>query len=611
MFGLVLALGACFPAPPQRTLLRGQVLYGNEGALAGALVRLVDRTRLSDVQVQTLTMDNGEYRFVDVPPGEYALLFSTVRWIAEASPTLLVTVDGDEADRILEPMVLTPAGALSGEVRAPGSGVALEGVVVNLDAYALQARTDAQGRFDFGRLPVRRYQASAIGPGIVSERPVLIEVSVEAEAHAQIELKEIVAPAIEANRPPLLPQGVELERLPLDEVNPRLLVDTGGLAEDALIRGGRARFTCRASDPDGDDLVYSWQVSGGVVEQLAEDAIGWEAQGGSASIRCTVSDGQGGFVTATRRVDVVDYRLAGAAISGTRVVLSQNQAAAPDFDLVDYDLSTGAFTPLSAPGNQIAPQLFGDTALYASDEVSSGDNPRDVFARVLPAGPPVRLSDTDGAEGYGIGPAGIFYSDNSGSACALYRRDTPDAAPELVFPTGVVTAEPAAECDRVVVGAETVLFREAATSYVRWRILVLATLDVLDAPSEWSGEANASAVNAADAYWVAVPSLREVLRVTEADPSATPETVLTLPELAGSVVASVASDGGTSAASAFDTSGLFGSVRIKRETTTRNVATTGPRIVLGAAGRFVLFGTPMHYEAPPARELYLYDWEAP
>jgi outer membrane protein OmpA-like peptidoglycan-associated protein len=70
--------------------------------------------------------------------------------------------------------------------------------------------------------------------------------------------------------------------------------------------GERTGITATASDPDGDELIYSYSASGGKVTGTGPkaefDSTG--VQPGSYTVTCSVSDGKGGTADATTNVDV-------------------------------------------------------------------------------------------------------------------------------------------------------------------------------------------------------------------------------------------------------------------------------------------------------------------
>jgi hypothetical protein len=611
----LLLLSACFVSPAPTTIVRGQVFYGTpptQTALAGALVRLVESGSEATPRV-AITQDNGEYRFDGVVDGSYALFFTTERWVFENNVNRVITVQKpeDSLDLVVDAVTFSPAGVLKGRVVSMDGSDQYEGIIINLEGTAFQARAAMDGSFDFGRLPTRAYRATAIGRGVVSEKPVELRVRAERESDVTVLIKSTPAPVIAPNRPPVFTSGgIEMEIVPpAAAASPMRVFDSSLLAPNQIVRGMKAIFRCKASDPDADALAYAWQVSGGTQKQLSADSVEWSSTSGAASIRCTVTDSQGAFVTATRLVDVRDFRLSGASLANGQVVFSQSDAGVPDYDLVVFDVTAKTYRRLPAPGNQIRPAAFGAFVLYQSDIGGTAENPSDVYALTLPAGTETQLSTSNSVEAYGIGPAGLFYSNNAGSTCQVLKRASPTTAASVVFPSSGVFAEANAACDRIVVGTSTVAIREATLGGVRWRLLDTTSGFAFDPPPEWAEDQAVAVAYAEGRYVVAIPSLRQVVSFDEADPAFTPTQVTTLPELAGTIVASVAGDASRVASSAYDTSGLFGTVRVSAATT-KNIDAGGARDVLSVAGKLVLVGKPVMFETPPQEELELYDADA-
>ena len=73
-----------------------------------------------------------------------------------------------------------------------------------------------------------------------------------------------------------------------------------------IMPGERTGITATASDPDGDPLTYSYTATGGQVTgngpKATFDSTG--LQGGSYTVKCSVSDGRGGTADANTNVDV-------------------------------------------------------------------------------------------------------------------------------------------------------------------------------------------------------------------------------------------------------------------------------------------------------------------
>jgi hypothetical protein len=64
---------------------------------------------------------------------------------------------------------------------------------------------------------------------------------------------------------------------------------------DTVGVSGTCALSCNASDPDGDNLDYTWEASAGVLNGTGTD-VTWTAPNslGTYSVSCKVSDGQGG-----------------------------------------------------------------------------------------------------------------------------------------------------------------------------------------------------------------------------------------------------------------------------------------------------------------------------
>ncbi|MYJ39874.1 MAG: tandem-95 repeat protein [Gemmatimonadetes bacterium] len=73
-----------------------------------------------------------------------------------------------------------------------------------------------------------------------------------------------------------------------------------------VARGGKVRLEAKATDPDGDPLTYAWSAPAGSFSGANEAIARWTApaEPGSVRIRVEVSDGRGGFASATVTVDV-------------------------------------------------------------------------------------------------------------------------------------------------------------------------------------------------------------------------------------------------------------------------------------------------------------------
>jgi hypothetical protein len=140
-------------------------------------------------------------------------------------------------------------------------------------------------------------------------------------------------------------------------------------------------------------------------------------------------------------------------------------------------------------------------------------------------------------------------------------------------------------------------------------LLDIGTGATADAPADWVNEDDVAASYLGTRYVVAVPSTRQVIRFDESGTSLTPTLVTSLPELTGTITASAFGDLQRIVSTAFDTSGLYGALRVTASST-KSVMVDGPREVLAAQGRYALVGKPSALESPPSLDLELWDLEA-
>jgi len=83
---------------------------------------------------------------------------------------------------------------------------------------------------------------------------------------------------------------------PLDNYPP--VIDGLGAEAEWIPPSGNLAVTCNASDRDGDELIYNWASSKGIITDTGSE-VTWTAPGeiGVCDITVMVDDGQGGNVT--------------------------------------------------------------------------------------------------------------------------------------------------------------------------------------------------------------------------------------------------------------------------------------------------------------------------
>ncbi len=167
---------------------------------------------------------------------------------------------------------------------------------------------------------------------------------------------------------------------------------------------GSLQVMCSASDPDGDQLGYTWSASAGDVGGNG-DTVTWVAplSEGSYSVAVTVTDGRGGEVTdyvtvavAVNEPPAISSLIADAdwtTPSGTIQVTCT--ASDPDGDELSYEWSAngGTITGTGAAVNWIAP---GEVGTYqVAVVVTDGHGEEDTRFVYLSAatGPPPTIED--------------------------------------------------------------------------------------------------------------------------------------------------------------------------------------------------------------------------
>jgi len=78
-----------------------------------------------------------------------------------------------------------------------------------------------------------------------------------------------------------------------------------------IIPNGETRINCDASDPDGDELTYTWTATSGTITATYDTFIFWQAPGftGQFEVNVTVEDGQGGSAVRSCTITVLATQL--------------------------------------------------------------------------------------------------------------------------------------------------------------------------------------------------------------------------------------------------------------------------------------------------------------
>ncbi len=169
---------------------------------------------------------------------------------------------------------------------------------------------------------------------------------------------------------------------------------------ERVLPGGNCQIVFNATDPDGDELSYSWSTSGGEITQQGATVI-WTAPyfQGSYNITLTVTDGRGGedtrYVIITARVNrapIINSLIADAdwaLPSGSLQVTCD--AFDSDGDELNYKwTATGGDISGTGPVvNWTAPQEVGtyNVTVVVRDGLGGGDA-REVLLSVSPGTPP-------------------------------------------------------------------------------------------------------------------------------------------------------------------------------------------------------------------------------
>jgi hypothetical protein len=106
------------------------------------------------------------------------------------------------------------------------------------------------------------------------------------------------------------------------------IIESISFAKDSLAVADN-EIVCRASDPDGDNLLYEWSADGGQITATGSNAL-WIAPGvmGNYKVYVTVKDGKGG-----EAVKVVDIRVLNNADGTSAMPITLNMRM-PSADII-------------------------------------------------------------------------------------------------------------------------------------------------------------------------------------------------------------------------------------------------------------------------------------
>jgi len=134
----------------------GKVVDAESKPLNGVRVRLESEIL---APVLATTTSNGNFRFMNIPPGNYSLSFFLQGFTAAKRKSISISIGGQtELEVILEP-TLDKSGVILGTVTDRNGGP-LEGVLVSVESDMVpqfQVTTSANGSYRFENLPVGKY----------------------------------------------------------------------------------------------------------------------------------------------------------------------------------------------------------------------------------------------------------------------------------------------------------------------------------------------------------------------------------------------------------------------------------------------------------------------
>ncbi len=154
----------------------------------------------------------------------------------------------------------------------------------------------------------------------------------------------------------LLIGGCPVDNQPLDNQPPENqlpVISSLTADQEELLPLANCNIECTASDPDGDELSYSWSVDGGLIWYEGSKAI-WTAPAvtrGTYTVTVEVSDGQGGVATEQITINVAAPNqppvIESLTAEWTRLKPASNTpitclANDPDRDELSYSWSAGA-----------------------------------------------------------------------------------------------------------------------------------------------------------------------------------------------------------------------------------------------------------------------------